>query len=112
MVKPSFKSLTRRGRIVCVGCGYSCVRFGDAAGQGTRQWVKVNHESGLGLCSSCDAFLLQERQRRQRHDNFCNAHLCSQRSNQCRMAVVDDLYSSFFPFKSIGYEYKDAVRTF
>ncbi|ENA12036.1 hypothetical protein ECP02989422_3182 [Escherichia coli P0298942.2] len=28
------------------------------------------------------------------------------------MAVVDDLYSSFFPFKSIGYEYKNAVRTF
>ncbi|CAD6108317.1 hypothetical protein [Escherichia coli] len=68
MVKPSFKSLTRRGRIVCVGCGYSGVRFSDAAGQDTRQWVKVNHESGLGLCSCCDAFLLQERQRRQRHD--------------------------------------------
>ncbi|EFH6733612.1 hypothetical protein [Escherichia marmotae] len=68
MVKPSFKSLTGRGRIVCVGCGYSGVRFGDAAGQDTRQWVKVNHESGLGLCSCCDAFLLQERQRRQRHD--------------------------------------------
>ncbi|EIO6658793.1 hypothetical protein LWP45_001943 [Escherichia coli] len=67
MVKPSFKSLTRRGRIVCVGCGYSGVRFGDAAGRDTRQWVKVNHESGLGLCSCCDAFLLQERQRRQRH---------------------------------------------
>ncbi|EIH0551940.1 hypothetical protein FSG83_025120 [Escherichia coli] len=67
MVKPSFKSLTRRGRIVCVGCGYSGVRFGDAAGQDTRQWVKVNHESGLGLCSGCDTFLLQERQRRQRH---------------------------------------------
>ncbi|EMS0139976.1 hypothetical protein WKN44_004943, partial [Escherichia coli] len=44
------------------------VRFGDAAGQDTRQWVKVNHESGLGLCSGCDAFLLQERLRRQRHD--------------------------------------------
>uniref|UniRef100_UPI000BDF29E3 hypothetical protein n=2 Tax=Enterobacteriaceae TaxID=543 RepID=UPI000BDF29E3 len=42
--------------------------FGDVAGQDTRQWVKVNHESGLGLCSGCDAFLLQERQRRQRHD--------------------------------------------
>lgn len=68
MVKPSFKSLARRGRIVCVGCGYSGVRFGDAAGQDTRQWVKVNHDSGLGLCSGCDTFLLQERQRRQRHD--------------------------------------------
>ncbi len=68
MVKPSFKSLTRRGRIMCVGCGYSGVRFGDAAGQDTRKWVKVNHESGLGLCSGCDTFLLQERQRRQRHD--------------------------------------------
>ncbi len=68
MVKPSFKSLTRRGRIVCVGCGYSGVRFGDVPGQDTRQWVKVNHESGLGLCSGCDTFLLQERQRRQRHD--------------------------------------------
>ncbi|EFI7071868.1 TPA: hypothetical protein ACF340_004165 [Escherichia coli] len=70
MVKLSFKSLTRRGRIVCVGCGYSGVRFGDAAGQDTRQWVKVNHESGLGLCSGCDTFLLQERQRRQRHDGL------------------------------------------
>ncbi|EJV7098450.1 hypothetical protein ACXAR1_005170 [Escherichia coli] len=70
MVKPSFKSLTRHGRIVCVGCGYSGVRFGDAAGQDTRQWVKVNHESGLGLCSGCDTFLLQERQRRQRHDGL------------------------------------------
>ncbi|ABV18785.1 TPA: hypothetical protein ACXE5S_002991 [Escherichia coli] len=68
MVKPSFKSLTGRSRTVCVGCGYSGVRFGDVAGQDTRQWVKVNHESGLGLCSGCDAFLLQERQRRQRHD--------------------------------------------
>ncbi|EFC0395949.1 hypothetical protein FRO03_15450 [Escherichia coli] len=63
-----FKSLTGRSRTVCVGCGYSGVRFGDAAGQDTRQWVKVNHESGLGLCSGCDTFLLQERQRRQRHD--------------------------------------------
>ncbi|ENB59119.1 hypothetical protein ECP029894215_3380 [Escherichia coli P0298942.15] len=53
---------------MCVGGGYSGVRFGDVAGQDTRQWVKVNHESGLGLCSGCDAFLLQERQRRQRHD--------------------------------------------
>ncbi|WP_218067635.1 hypothetical protein [Escherichia coli] len=68
MVKPSFKSLTGRSRTVCVGCGYSGVRFGDVPGQDTRQWVKVNHESGLGLCSGCDAFLLQERQRRQRHD--------------------------------------------
>ncbi|HFG3843060.1 hypothetical protein [Escherichia marmotae] len=68
MVKPSFKSLTGRSRTVCVGCGYSGVRFGDVPGQDTRQWVKVNHESGLGLCSSCDTFLLQERQRRQRHD--------------------------------------------
>ncbi|WP_024202431.1 hypothetical protein [Escherichia coli] len=68
MVKPSFKSLTGRSRTVCVGGGYSGVRFGDVAGQDTRQWVKVNHESGLGLCSGCDAFLLQERQRRQRHD--------------------------------------------
>ncbi|EEW7495427.1 hypothetical protein OZ488_000526 [Escherichia coli] len=68
MVKPSFKSLTGRGRIVCVGCGYSGVRFGDATGQDTRLWVKVNHDSGLGLCSGCDTFLLQERQRRQRHD--------------------------------------------
>ncbi len=57
MVKPSFKSLTGRSRTVCVGCGYSGVRFGDVAGQDTRQWVKVNHESGLGLCSGCDAFL-------------------------------------------------------
>ena len=70
MVKPSFKSLIRRGRIVCVGCGYSGVRFGDAAGQDTRQWVKVNHESGLGLCSGCDTFLIQERQRRRRHDRL------------------------------------------
>ncbi|EFN4016354.1 hypothetical protein FVU16_09685 [Escherichia coli] len=68
MVKPSFKSLAGCSRTVCVGCGYSGVRFGDAAGQDTRQWVKVNHESGLGLCSGCDTFLLQERQRRQRHD--------------------------------------------
>ena len=68
MVKPSFKSLAGRSRTVCVGCGYSGVRFGDVPGQDTRQWVKVNHESGLGLCSSCDTFLLQERQRRQRHD--------------------------------------------
>ncbi|WP_175610883.1 hypothetical protein [Escherichia coli] len=44
MVKPSFKSLTGRSRAVCVGCGYSGVRFGDVAGQDTRQWVKVNHE--------------------------------------------------------------------
>ncbi|WP_283393359.1 hypothetical protein [Escherichia coli] len=32
MVKPSFKSLAGRSRTVCVGCGYSGVRFGDAAG--------------------------------------------------------------------------------
>ncbi|EFE7247524.1 hypothetical protein F9V24_12180 [Escherichia coli] len=57
-------------------------------------------------------FPAKSEKRRRRHDNFCNAHLCSQRGNQCRAAVVDDLYSSFFPFKSIGYEYKDAVRTF
>ncbi|ENY9671118.1 hypothetical protein ACF50P_005689, partial [Escherichia coli] len=50
--------------------------------------------------------------RRRWYECFCNTHLCSQRSHQCRTAVVDDLYSSFFLFKSIGYEYKDAVRTF
>lgn len=35
MVKPSLKSLTGRSRTVCVGCGYSGVRFGDVPGQDT-----------------------------------------------------------------------------
>ncbi|HAP0214412.1 TPA: hypothetical protein IRQ22_004363 [Escherichia coli] len=83
MVKPSFKSLTGRSRTVCVGCGYSGVRFGDVPGQDTRQWVKVNHEGGLGLCSSCDTFLLQERQRRQRHDQLFSCGVsCKQRKTE------------------------------
>lgn len=66
---------------VCVGCGYSGVR--DGAGKNAPVWVKVNPESALGLCSGCDAFLLQERQRRQRHDQLFSCGLsCKQRKTE------------------------------
>ncbi|GDM24187.1 hypothetical protein [Escherichia coli] len=77
------KSLTGCCRTVCVGCGYSGVRFGDVPGQDTRQWVKVNHESGLGLCSCCDAFLRRESLRRQRHDQLFSCGIsCKQRKTE------------------------------
>ncbi|EEQ9383060.1 hypothetical protein GHS75_004453 [Escherichia coli] len=66
---------------MCVGCGYSGVR--DGAGKNAPVWVKVNPESGLGLCSGCDSFLLQERQRRQRHDQLFSCGLsCKQRKTE------------------------------
>ncbi|EEZ3614853.1 hypothetical protein E8R62_004759 [Escherichia coli] len=66
---------------VCVGCGYSGVR--DSAGKNAPVWVKVSPESGLGLCSGCDSFLLQERQRRQRHDQLFSCGLsCKQRKTE------------------------------
>ncbi|MCW7417913.1 hypothetical protein OHD37_13150 [Escherichia coli] len=91
---------------VCVGCGYSGVR--DGAGKNAPVWVKVNPESGLGLCSGCDAFLLQERQRRQRHDQLF--HVVFPANSERRRGRYDSLCNAY-PGR-YSYERKDAVRTF